>query len=202
MSSNPSKKYSSNSAGKSQQPGDFKPRWYIVQTYVGFEDAVVKALELKIDNLSLKDKILEIYIPTRKVLKLSKKGERQEKVEKVYPGYIYIKMILDKEVGYLIQNTNYVSRIAGTGDFAVALDEGYVEKLKEELLQQSQGTQTTTNTSFKLGDLVMVIDGPFKDMQGKISGMDNANSTVDVLLTMFERETLVTLDALAVRKVL
>lgn len=177
-------------------------KWYIVQTYVGFEEAVRKALELKIDNLGLQDRISEIYTPVRKVVKLNKKGERQEKIEKIYPGYIYLKMLLDKEIGYLIQNTNYVSRIAGTGDFAVALEDGYVEKLKEELMRESEETQTTTATSYKLGDLVMVIDGPFKDMQGKVSGLDTMNSTVDVLLTMFERETMVTLDSLAIKKVL
>jgi|688.fasta_scaffold94485_3 transcriptional antiterminator NusG len=177
-------------------------KWYIVQTYVGFEEAVRKALELKIDNLGLQDRISEIYTPIRKVIKLNKKGERQEKIEKIYPGYIYLKMLLDKEIGYLIQNTNYVSRIAGTGDFAVALDDGYVEKLKEELMKESEETQATTTTSYRLGDLVMVIDGPFKDMQGKVSGLDTMNSTVDVLLTMFERETMVTLDSLAIKKML
>jgi len=179
---------------------DDKVRWYIVQTYVGFEEAVKKALDLKIGSLSLEDRIVEIFIPTKKVIKLNSKGERQEKIERIYPGYIYLKMILDKDVGYVIQNTNYVSRITGTGDFAVPLDDGYVEKLKEDLLKQSEDSQVTTSTTFKLGDLVTVIDGPFKDMQGKVSGIDPHNSTIDVLLTMFERETLVTLDGLALKK--
>ena len=81
------------------------------------------------------------------------------------------------------------------------LEDGYVEKLKENLLQQSEDNQNKTSTNYQLGDLIKVIDGPFQDMQGKISGIDEANSTVDVLLTMFERETLVSLDVLAVKKV-
>lgn len=181
--------------------GDLTHRWYIVQTYVGFEDAVRKSLELKIHNLaSLQEKIRDLYIPTKKVLKLNRKGERQEKLEKVYPGYIYINMILDKETGYIIQNTQYVSRIAGTGDFAVALEEGYVDRLKAQLLEESEDLQTATNTTYKLGDLVKVIDGPFKDFQGKVSGLDPQNSRINVLLTMFERETNVELDVLQVRK--
>lgn len=179
---------------------DHNLRWYILQTYVGFEDAVKKALDLKIESLSLEEKIAEIFIPTKKVIKLNKKGERQEKIERIYPGYIYLKMILDKDVGYVIQNTNYVSRITGTGDFAVPLEDGYVENLKTELLKQSEDTQVITSTTFKLGDLVTVIDGPFKDMQGKVSGIDGHNNNIDVLLTMFERETLVTLDGLALKK--
>jgi transcriptional antiterminator NusG len=181
---------------------DLKPRWYIVQTYVGFEDSVRKSLELKIQNISsLKEKIKEIFIPTKTVLKLNKKGERQEKQEKIYPGYIYIMMVLDKETGYVIQNTQHVSRIAGTGDFAVALEEGYVEKLKAQLVKDSESVTTTTKVTYKLGDLVQVIDGPFKDMRGKVSGLDLQNSRINVLLTIFERETNVELDVLEVKKV-
>jgi transcriptional antiterminator NusG len=181
---------------------NLKPHWYIVQTYVGFEDAVRRALEQKVQNLGLQDKILEIYIPTKKVIKLGKNNERQEKVEKIYPGYIYLHMILDKETGYTIQNTQYVSRIAGTGDFAVFLEEGYVERLKASLLKDSQTVDTVTSVSYKMGDLVRVIDGPFKDMQGKVSGLDLENSRISVLLTIFDRETNVELDVLEIKKVL
>ena len=193
--------YMATDNSSANNPSDLKVKWYIIQTYVGFEDAVRKSLDLKIQNLSLQDKILEIFIPTKVVMKLGKKGDRVEKIERIYPGYIYMKMLLDKEVGYVIQNTNYISRITGTGDVAVPLEDGYVEKLKENLLQQSEDNQNKTSTTYQLGDLVKVIDGPFQDMQGKISGIDEANSVVDVLLTMFERETLVSLDVLAVRKV-
>ncbi|MEM1312755.1 MAG: transcription termination/antitermination NusG family protein [Patescibacteria group bacterium] len=178
-----------------------RPRWYIVQTYVGFEDAVNRALELKIRNVpGLASKILEIFIPTKKVIKLNRKGERQEKPEKVYPGYIYLHMLLDKEVGYMIQNTQYVSRIAGTGDFAVALEDGYVERLKEQLFKDSEDLQTSSKVSYSVGELVKVVDGPFKDMQGKVSGLDPQNSRIIVLLTIFDRETSVELDVLEVRK--
>lgn len=183
--------------------GDLKPRWYIVQTYVGFEDSVRRSLEQKISNITtLRDKIKEIFIPTKTVLKLNRKGERQEKQEKIYPGYIYINMVLDKETGYAIQNTQHVSRIAGTGDFAVALEPGYVDKLKTQLLKESESATTTTKVTYKLGDLVQVMEGPFKDMRGKVSGLDPANSRINVLLTIFERDTNVELDVLEVKKVI
>ncbi len=175
-------------------------KWYIVQTYSGFEEAVKKNLELKIEKLSLQDKIREIYIPTRKVTKLSSKGERKEIIERIYPGYIYIKMLLDNQTGYVIQNTNYVSRLTGTGEIAVPLSDNYVEKLKASLLDQSKTQKETKISNFKVGDLVRVTEGPFKDMPGKISQVDETNNTIDVWLTMFERETLVTLDILAVKK--
>jgi transcription termination/antitermination protein NusG len=180
---------------------DEEMKWYIVQTYVGFEDAVVRQLEQKIQNVGLQDKIVEIFVPTKKVLKLSRKGEREEKVEKVYPGYIYLRMTLNRETGYIVQNTQYVSRITGTGDFAVALEEGYVEKLKAQLLEESQQIKSKSSTIFVLGDLVKVVDGAFKDMTGKVSGIDEQNSRISVLLTIFDRETNVELDVLQVQKI-
>jgi transcription termination/antitermination protein NusG len=181
---------------------DNKPHWYIIQTYVGFEDAVRKTLEQKIANLSLEEKILEIFIPTKTVIKTNKKGEKLEKQEKVYPGYMYVHMLLDKEVGYLMQNTQYVSKIAGTGDYAVPLEDGYVDKLKENLLKEGQTIQSASSVAYQLGDLVKVVDGPFKDMQGKVCGIDTQNSRIDVLLSIFDRETRVELDILEVKMVI
>lgn len=182
---------------------DIKPRWYIVQTYVGFEDAVQRNLELKINNLtSIAAKILEIFIPTKKVVKLDKNGIRKEVVEKIYPGYIYMNMILDRETGYIIQNTQYVSRIAGTGDYAVPLEIGYVEKLKQQLYEDSQLVKAGTKIIYRVGDLVEVIEGPFKDMRGKVSGLDPQNSRIFLLLSIFDRETSVELDILQIKKIL
>lgn len=181
---------------------DLSPRWYVVQTYVGFEDAVRRVIEQKIQNLGIQDKILEVYIPQKKVIKLNKKNERQEKLEKVYPGYIYLNMILDQETGYLIQNTQYVSRIAGTGEFAVPLEEGYVENIKKKILEEDEEQKTDTKVIYQIGDLVKVMEGPFKDMQGKVCGVQPDQSRVSVLLSIFDRETEVDLDVLEVKKVI
>lgn len=178
-----------------------KPHWYVIQTYVGFEDAVRTLLEQRIENLSLDEKILEIFIPTKTVIKLNTKGNRKEVQEKIYPGYIYVNMILDKETAYILQNTNYVSRIASTGNVAMSLEDGYIEKLKERLLQESSDNRVAgTTIQFKIGDMVKVIDGPFKDMTGKISSIDPNMSRLNVLLSIFERETEVMLDSLEVMK--
>lgn len=179
-----------------------KPLWYVIQTYVGFEDVVKKLIIQKVENLGLQEKIFEIYIPTKKYIKLNAKGDRKEKEEKIYPGYIYINAVLDKEIGYLIQNTNYVSRIASTGNVAVPLEEGYIEKIKEKLMRESDDNKiSATVTKFNLGDMVKVIDGPFKDMSGNVSGIDENSSRVTVILSIFERETEVLLDVLEIKKV-
>lgn len=197
----------SNNSYDIETAGDFilmdsgKPRWYVLQTYVGFEDAVRRILDQKIANLSLQEKIREIYIPTRKIIKLDSKGVRKEKEEKIYPGYIYINMTLDRETGYTLQNTPHVSRIAATGNVAVPLEEGYIENLKEKLRKESSDNKlASANIKYRVGDVVEVVDGPFKEMYGKISGLDPVNSKITVLLSIFERETEVIFDILEVRK--
>lgn len=177
-----------------------QPNWYVVQTYVGFEDVVKGNLEQKFENLGQKDKVFEIYIPTI-TLTTIKNGKRKQKEQKVYPGYIYVHMILDEELAYTIQSTQYVSKIAGTGEFAVALEDGYVEKLKQKLAEQTEES-TTVQADLDTGDLVKVTEGPFKDMQGKISGFNATKDRVSLLLKVFERETNVELDILQIEKVI
>lgn len=183
-------------------PSDLTAHWYIVQTYVGFEDAVRKTLEQKIINLNLQDKIFEIFIPTRKVVKIDSKGQKREKLEKIYPGYIYVKMILDREVGYIIQNTSYVSGIAGTGSIAVPLEESYIDNLKKKLLQESENNSVVTKVNYQVGDLVQVCQGAFKDMRGKICYLDLNKNVVSVSLSIFERETIVDLSIFEIKKIL
>lgn len=186
-------------AQKSSQEN--RPRWYVVQTYVGFEDTVKRLLNQKIGNLNLQDKFLEIFIPTRKVIKLNSKNERIEKEEKVYPGYVYVHMLLNKETAYLVNNTQYVSKIAGTGDVVIPLEDGVVEELKKNLTKQQNEGKKEVKTEYQIGELVRVTEGPFKDMQGKISGMDPEKNRVNVLLTIFDRETDVELDVLSIERV-
>lgn len=177
-----------------------KARWFIVQTYVGFEDVVKKILGQKVANLGLSKKILEVYIPTKKITKFDKNKKPILKEEKVYPGYIYIKMYYNKETAFLIQNTQYVSKIAGTGDIAIPLEEGYVENMQKNLSKAEETGKTEVKTEFDLGDQIRVIDGPFKDMQGKISGIDKENMRVNVLLSIFDRETDVEIDMSDIEK--
>jgi transcriptional antiterminator NusG len=177
-----------------------QPHWYVVQTYVGFEDVVKDNLVQKFGNLGQSEKVLEIYIPVLTITTI-KNGKRKQKEQKVYPGYIYIHMILDEELAYTIQSTQYVSKIAGTGEFAVALEEGYVENLKQKLAAQDDQA-ATVQADLEIGDLVKVIEGPFKDMQGKVSGFNATKDRVSLLLKVFERETNVELDILQIEKMM
>lgn len=175
-----------------------QPHWYVVQTYVGFEDVVKGNLEQKFGNLGQMERVLEMYIPTMTITSI-KNGKRKQKELKVYPGYLYVHLILDEELAYTIQSTQYVAKIAGTGEFAVALDDGYVENLKLKLLSQAEESNQV-QADLDIGDFVKVVEGPFKDMQGKISGFSATKDRVSLMLKVFERETNVELDILQIEK--
>lgn len=177
------------------------PKWYVIQTYTGFEDAVARLIQQKVQTLSLQDKILEMYSPSKKVTEMDAKGNRKEKNKKVHPGYLYIYAILDREVGYAIQNTQYVSRIPGVGKSIIPLDDGYIENLKQKLADEEQATMGNLQLKLNLGDIVVVGPGhPFESMEGRICEIDTQGEKISVLLSIFDRETRVDLDILQVRK--
>ena len=179
-----------------------EPHWYACQTNVNNEDAAKKILEQKITNLSLQDKLLEVYIPTKKTVKLNKKGVREEKYMKIHPGYLYVHAVLTKEVAYIIQSSNMITRIAITGGVYKPLEEGYIEKIKAGLVESNEKVTIQAATDIKLGDLVNIVDGHFKHMQGKVCTISAEGNRIGVLLNIFDRETSVELDILEIEKVL
>jgi transcription termination/antitermination protein NusG len=179
-----------------------EPHWYACQTNVNNEDAAKKILEQKIANLALQDKILEVYIPTKKTVKLNKKGVREEKYVKIHPGYLYVRAVLTKEVAYIIQSSNMITRIAVTGGVYKPLEEGYIEKIKTNLIESNEKVTVQAASDIKLGDLVNIVDGHFKHMQGKVCNINPEGNRIGVLLNIFDRETQVELDILEIEKVL
>ena len=168
---------------------DNTAHWYACQSNVNNEDAAKKILDQKINNLALQDKMLEVYIPTKKTIIINKKGAREEKYLKIHPGYLYVNAILTKEVAYIIQSSNMITRIALTGGVYAQLEEGYIEKIKASLLETNEKITVQTTSNVRLNDLVRIIDGHFKGMQGKVCSINAEGDRIGVLLNMFERET-------------
>jgi transcription termination/antitermination protein NusG len=179
---------------------DQEPRWYTCQVNVNNEEAAKKILEQKIQNLGLEEKVLEVYVPMKKVYKLNKEGQRVEKLEKVHPGYLYINAILTKQIAYEVQSLNMITRIPTTGGVYAPLAEGFVQKIKENITEEEQSDTKKIQTSISLGDTVKVVNGHFNNMDGKVCGLDVDNARVSVLLNIFDRETVVDLDLLEVAK--
>ena len=170
--------------------------WYAIHTYAGYENAVARNLKQRIESLGMQDRIFNVIVPMEKKIKI-KAGKRVEAEEKVYPGYVLVDMIVTDDSWYVVRNTPRVTGFVGAGVNPVPLNKQEVEALFKAM----GDTQTAKHTiDVAIGDLVMIADGPFKDLEGKVSDVDQDRGKVRVLVSMFGRETPVELDFLQVKK--
>ena len=180
----------------SKQQSNNERNWYAVHTYAGYENAVLRNLKQRIESLGMEDRIFNVLVPTEKKIKI-KAGKRIEEEEKIYPGYVLVDMIVTEDSWYVVRNTPRVTGFVGSGVVPVPLDKSEVETLFKRM-----NTDTVKHTiDLGSGDLVVISDGPFKDLEGKVAEVDNERGKVRVLVSMFGRETPVELDFLQVRRV-
>jgi transcriptional antiterminator NusG len=170
-------------------------QWYAIHTYAGYENAVVRNLKQRIETLSMEDRIFNVLVPTKTIVKV-RRGKRVEEEERVYPGYVLVEMIVDDESWYLVRNTPRVTGFVGTGIHPTALTEQEVT----ELLSSMQKTHAEYDIDLIQSESVMIIDGPFKDLEGRVDEVDKERGKVKVLVSMFGRETPVELDFIQIRK--
>ncbi len=170
--------------------------WYAVHTYSGYENAVLRNLKQRIESLGMEDKIFNVIVPTEKKIKI-KGNKRVEEAEKIYPGYILVDMIVSEDSWYVVRNTPRVTGFVGSGVFPVKLD----PKEVEELFKRMNSETVKHNIDLSLDDAVKIVDGPFKDLEGKVGEVNEEQGKVKVLVPMFGRETPVELDFLQVKKI-
>lgn len=179
----------------SKQETTTERNWYAIHTYVGYENAVMRNLKQRIESLGMEDKIFNVIVPTEKKIKI-KGGKRVEVEEKIYPGYVLVDMIVTDDSWYVVRNTPRVTGFVGAGVHPVPLSKEEVDSLF--------GRMNTDTVKHKIdldvGDPVVIVDGPFKDLEGKISEVDEERGRIKVLVSMFGRETPVELDFLQVKK--
>ncbi|MDO8516127.1 MAG: transcription termination/antitermination protein NusG [bacterium] len=172
-------------------------QWYAVHTYSGYEEAVARYLKQRVESLSMEDKIFEVVVPTEKHIKV-KGGKRETVEEKVYPGYVLVKMILDESSWYAVRNTPRVTGFVGAD--ATKPTPLSKEEIETLLVRMGEGGQKM-NLDLQVGDLVKITDGPFKEYDGKISEVDAERGRIKVLVPVFGRDTAIELDSLQVKKV-
>jgi len=169
--------------------------WYVLHTYSGYEEAVARNLKQRIESMGMEDKIFNVLVPTEKKIKI-KTGKRKVVEEKVYPGYVLVEMIVTDDSWYVVRNTPRVTGFVGSGTTPTPISP---EEIKE--LQKRMGVEEPKyKIDFALGDAVKIIDGPFKDTDGKVAEIDEGRGRVKILISMFGRETPVELDFLQVKK--
>lgn len=170
--------------------------WYAIHTYAGYENAVARNLKQRIESLGMEDKIFAVVIPTEKKIKI-KGGKRVEEEEKIYPGYVLVDMVVTDDSWYVVRNTPRVTGFVGSGVFPVPLHKAEVE----ELFKRMSSDKVVHTIELEPDDAVVIIDGPFKDLEGKVGEVDVERGKVKVLVSMFGRETPVELDFLQVKKI-
>ena len=169
--------------------------WYVIHTYSGYEDAVAKSLKQRIESLAMEDKIFNVIVPKEKKIKI-KNGKRKVVEEKIYPGYVLVEMIVTDDSWYIVRNTPNVTGFVGVGTTPVPVSQTEIENLKRRM-----GVETPQyRIEVKLGELVKIVDGPFKDFDGKVSEIDEERGKIKVLVNMFGRDTPVELDSLQIKK--
>ena len=170
--------------------------WYAIHTYAGYENVVLRNLKQRIDSLGMNDEIFNVIVPIEKKIKI-KGSKRVEVEEKIYPGYVLVDMIVTDDSWYVVRNTPRVTGFVGAGVNPVPLKKEEVEYLFKKM---DVGT-TKHNIDIVIGESVLIIDGPFKDLEGKVNFIDQDRGKVKVLVSMFGRETPVELDFLQVKKI-
>ena len=167
-------------------------KWYVVHTYSGYENKVASSLEAVIENRNLRDMIQDIRIPVETVVEI-KDGKRKETENKLYPSYVFVKMILTDETWYIVRNTRGVTGFVGPQGRPLPLTETEVARMGLEVVALS--------IDFAIGDTVTVVSGPIESFSGVVVDLNEATQKVKVNVEMFGRKTDVELDFVQVKKV-
>jgi len=175
---------------------DSHKQWYAIHTYSGYEEKVAESIRQRADSLDMKDKIHQILVPKEKMIEV-KNGKRKVVEKKIFQGYVIVQMNMSEDAWYIVRNTPSVTGFVGSGTDPTPLADDEVEKILKRMGRE----EPKYKMNFTVGEVVNIIDGPFKDTDGTINEVDETKGKLKVLVNMFGRETPVELDSLQVKKV-
>ncbi len=169
--------------------------WYVVHCYSGYENKVRHNLEQRIESMGMKDLIFDVVVPTEEEIEV-KEGKRRSVERRVFPGYILVNMTLTEESWYVVRNTPGVTSFVGMGNEPLPLRPEEVSSI----IKRMEADAPRIKVTFRQGERVRIIDGPFNDFRGTVSEIDMERAKVRVMVNFFGRETPVELDFLQVEK--
>lgn len=178
-----------------EEPITTERAWYVVHCYSGYENKVRHNLEQRIDTMGMKDKIFDVVIPTQEEIEV-KDGKRRTVERHVFPGYVLVNMIMTEESWYVVRNTPGVTGFVGMGNTPTPLRPEEVS----QILRRMEAEAPRVKVTFRVGERVRIVDGPFNDFRGTVAEIDMERSKVRVMVNFFGRETPVELDFLQVEK--
>jgi len=173
-----------------------KARWYVIHTYSGHENKVATALKQRTETLGLTEKILEVLIPLQEKIQI-KRGQRRKINEKIFPGYILVLMELTDDSWLAVRTTQGVTGFVGISTKPTPLPRHEVETIQKYMSQAAPQYKA----DYVEGEAVKIVDGPFNDFLGTVKSINEEKGKVEVLVSIFGRETPVELDFLQVQKV-
>jgi len=176
-------------------PSGPKARWYVVHTYSGHEAKVAATLKQRVTSQKLEDKVLDIMVPTQDKIEI-REGKKARIKEKIFPGYLLIKMVLDDNTWLIVRTTPGITSFVGMGNRPTPLPEEEVNTIQKYMTMEAPKFKA----SFSVSEAVKITDGPFSEFLGSISEIDDARGKLKVLVSIFGRETPVELDFLQVAK--
>ena len=171
------------------------PAWYVIHCYSGYENKVRHNLEQRIETMGMKDRIFDVVIPTQEEIEV-KDGKRRTVERHIFPGYVLVNMQLTEESWYVVRNTPGVTGFVGMGNNPTPLRPEEVS----QIIKRMEAEAPTVKVTYKVGERVRIIDGPFNDFRGVVSEIDMERTKVRVMVSFFGRETPVELDFLQVEK--
>ena len=170
--------------------------WYAISTYGGYEDKVADSIRQRINSIEFADKIFDAIVPKEKRIEI-KNGKRKVVDKKIFQGYVFVEMKLSDETWYIIRNTPGVTGFIGNGTQPTPVSEKEITKIKKRM-----GVEDPKySVNYEVGEVVSIVDGPFKGFDGTVSEIDGQKGKLKVMVSMFGRETPVELDALQVSKI-
>jgi transcriptional antiterminator NusG len=179
----------------SEPPRPDGTEWYVIHSYSGYENKVMKNLHHRIDSMDMQNKIFQVVVPTEEEVEL-KDGQRRTIERRVFPGYILVEMILDEDSWYVVRNTPGVTGFVGSGTKPTPLRQDEVDKI----IKRMDAEVPKIKVSFKVGQKVRIVEGPFEDFMGTVDEIDLERARVRVLVNFFGRETPIELDFLQVER--
>ena len=171
------------------------PAWYVIHCYSGYENKVRHNLEQRIETMGMKDKVFDVVVPTQEEIEV-RDGKRRTVERHIFPGYVLVNMLLSEESWFVVRNTPGVTGFVGMGNLPTPLRPEEVA----QILKRMEADAPTVKVTFKVGERVRIVDGPFNDFRGVVSEIDMERTKVRVMVSFFVRETPVELDFLQVEK--
>lgn len=197
----------SEDAADTASEASHEARWYAVQVASGCEKRVKTNLEQRIQTFDLSEKILQVEIPHTPAVKIRKDGSRQHTEEKVFPGYVLVRMMMDDDSWQVVRNTTHVINFVGAEQKrGTGKGRGHVKPMPlghtevERIFKQTSEQEPVVKIDMATGDKIVVLSGPFKDFEGEVIEVSPERSKLKALLSIFGRETPVELEFNQVQK--